>query len=246
MKLPCRKTEKTMSAGYSDFCGTGAGGMNSMVWDVYELTDRKSHYYYILKNNVDQVAIARYASVYIGDDEPKERMGMDELMESVFGIVSEKDIRSVTLTRCRPVSEENPEVLMAMYTTPAEKQQILEVLSRNRVIYNVWEGVDEEQNALPEWYSVEKLKDGGWYDATSAMPENCYLMTIENRYREEMILGVVALEEEVRVFVDIDVKGIIQRKRVSDDLIICYEENHCIGLLPEQQKQVSEWIRLAE
>lgn len=239
LDLPCRKTGKIMSNGYSDFCGTGVGP----YWNVYELTDRKSHYYYILKDNAGQMAIARYVSVWNGYEAQEDRLGTDTICKEIFGVETAKDIRSVTLERYQAKSESDPERLMAMYTSKRDKENILSVFGRKNSIYQV--GENEEEDVTEKSHSDEKLSEKSWADAIADTPENCYLLGIENKYHETFLLGIVAVGENVQVFVDIHGKG-TQEKMVLGDVVLLSDAMYYAELSDEQKKQIGEWIKKAE
>lgn len=243
---------KTMSAAgglEGGICGTG---IDWTVWNVYELSDRDSNYYYILKDNGEQIALARYAgvSMYVKED---NRADVEEVCKKVYGIESAKDIRTVTLERYQSKSENNPEKLVAMYTKEQSKKYILSLFQQNNIIREAWEGYDEEEgnetNADVRWQPIEKLKQKGWKDAVELMPENCYLLALENKYHENFLMGVVKEGDKVQIFVDMKQQtGYTTSQAQSDEITETTFDGdaYCVQLSSETQKEIADWIDKAE
>lgn len=233
-----QKTGERMSSSILSHCGVS----EPMGWDVYELSDRKSHYYYILKDGAGQVAIARYAVCRTSWNDKQERAGTDTICEDIFGMKAVEDVRAVTLERYQARSKNEPEKLVAIYTGESEKQKILSIFQRNNLIRSVYEGMPDTEggeSALPEWCSIKELYGKGWKDAVSIMPEKCFLLALENRYQENFLMGVVVDGKNVQIFVDLK----SERNSNGGQEDGTFENDaYCVELSKEQQQQISDWI----
>lgn len=220
------KSLKEMTQSWGGCCM----GYDLTVWNAYELSDRDSHYYYILKDDSGQLAIARYAGAEIGN-EKKDRADTEEVCKKIFGIESAKDIRSITLERYQAKSKEEPEKLVAMYVGEQEKSYILSFFRQDNLIYNVREKGEQgdEGYADVRWQPIEKLRSKKWEDAVKLMPQNCYLLALENKYHENFLVGVVKDGDRVQIFTD-----------------MMHGQEQCMQLSSEEQEEIAQWIDKAE
>lgn len=144
------------------------------TWQVYQLSDRKSSCYYILKDKEENMAIAKYVYAWQG------AKGKD-ILEDKFAIQKAKDIRSVTLERYKARSKENTDRIVAIYTKEQEKANILQMVEK--IVSNSDELKGSDQEAFNAHFA-------SWKETTSKRPQDCYYLTIENRQKEKWILGV--------------------------------------------------------
>lgn len=226
------------------YCGTGE---DTGIWDVYELSDRNSRYYRILKKKSGQVAIARFVPSCLPENQKGEKEGTDTICRDIFGMNTAKEVRAVTLERYQAKTKEDPETLVAVYTRDLEKETILSVFWENNLIRSI-ESSDrnKEERVSPEWSSIKEIDGKGWGEAVCVMPENCFWLTLENRYHEKFVMGVVVSGENVQIFAGADLKknGEALRENGEDNAMkdtVC-----CVDLSKEQQKQISAWISRAD
>lgn len=228
----------------------GADCWNDMdwtVWNVYELSDRDSNYYYILKDNGEQVALARYAGVRLSGNED-ERTDAEGVCKEIYDIESAKDIRSITLERYQAKSENDSEKLVAMYTEEQAIDYILSFFQQNNVIRSAWEGSEDEE-ADVRWQPIEELRQKGWKDAVGLMPENCYLLALENKYHENFLMGVVKEGEKVQIFVDMAQQIGNTTLQIQSDVFAEMDfdvDVYCLQLSAKTQKEIADWIDKAE
>lgn len=255
LEISYSKTEQTMFSQNSDskagekdtFCGTGA---DAALWNVYRLSDRESSYYYILKDNAGQMALAKFAGVCTFYGGNSDRAGTDTICREVYSIESAKDVRSITLTRVQEKGKDEPEKLMAVYTRKQEKENIISILLQRNVIRDIQEGSEVEAGGEEKHrrnqQSIEALYGKDWKEAIEVMGEKCYILSIENRYHENFCLGVAVEGEAVQVFTGIFAQKELSSTTLADGEAFIYRDTRCVELSEEQQKQIQGWIAAAE
>lgn len=150
------------------------------TWKVYQLSDRKSHCYYILKDKDENMAIAKYVFAWQG------LKGKDVLKDK-FAIQKGEDIRSVTLERYRARSKENTDRIVAVYTKEQEKANILQAIKK------INQNSKEPKAGKEDGFNAHEVS---WDEISSKKPADCYYLTIENRQKEKWILGVYCSGKE--------------------------------------------------
>ena len=221
--------------------------IGGVEWEVYSLSDRESRYYYVLKNGNNDYALARYAGVRLEKD-GEERADVEEVCKEIYGITSAKDIRSVTLERYEGKSEAEPDKLIAVYTKEKEKETVLSLFQQENTIYGAWEGYQHgyvDESIQP----IKELQKVGWKEAIEYMPENCYLLAIENKYHENFLIGIVKEGDQVQIFVDTQQQRGNKEYYMASDVVANVGSDtdiYCVQLFEKEQKEIAKWIRRAE
>ena len=218
----------------------------SREWEAYRLSDRESKYYYVLKNGNGDVALARYAGVRL-EKTGEERADMEKICKDVYGIASAKDIRSITLERYQGKSNAEPDKLMAVYTKEEDKAQILSFFCQDNKIHGIWEEGEGFKDV--SWQPIDALQKKGWKEAVEEMPEKCYLIALENKYRENFLMGAVKEGEKVQVFVDMQQqRGNTKYYRLNDVVIdVGVDINvYCAEFSEKGQQEIAGWIQKAD
>ena len=81
------------------------------------------------------------------------------------------------------------------------------------------------------------------------MPEKCYLIALENKYRENFLMGVVKEGEKVQVFVDMQQqRGNTKYYRLNDVVIdVGVDINvYCAEFSEKWQQEIAGWIQKAD
>jgi len=221
--------------------------IGGVEWEVCSLSDRESRYYYVLKNGNNDYALARYAGVRLEKD-GEERADLEEVCKEIYGIASAKDIRSITLERYQGKSEAEPDKLIAVYTKEKEKEAILSFFRQENTIYGAWEGYQHgyvDESIQP----IKELQKVGWKEAIDCMPEKCYLLVIENKYHENLLMGIVKDEDQVQIFVDTQQQRGNEEYYMASDVVLNVGSDtdvYCVQLFEKEQKEIAKWIRKAE
>lgn len=216
-------------------------------WEVYNLSDRDSRYYCVLKNGNGDYALARYAGVRLEKD-GQERADMEEVCREVYNITDAEDIRSITLERYQGKSKAEPDKMIAVYTKEKEKEGILSFFQQENTIYGAWEAYSHgyADNSLQPITELQKL---GWQEAVEYMPENCYLLALENVYHENLLMGIVKDGEQVQIFVDMQQQRGNTKYYMLSDVVFDVGSDidvYCVQLSEDEQKEIAKWIRNAE
>lgn len=216
-------------------------------WEVYNLSDRDSRYYCVLKNGNGDYALARYAGARLEKD-GQERADMQEVCREVYNITDAEDIRSITLERYQGKSKAEPDKLVAVYTKEKEKEGILSFFQQENTIYGAWEAYSHgyADNSLQPITELQKL---GWQEAAEYMPENCYLLALENVYHENLLMGIVKDGEQVQIFVDMQQQRGNTKYYMLSDVVFDVGSDidvYCVQLSEDEQKEIAKWIRNAE
>lgn len=216
-------------------------------WEIYNLSDRDSRYYCVLKNGNGDYALARYAGARLEKD-GEERADMEEICREIYGITDAADIRSITLERYQGKSEAEPDKLIAVYTKEKEKEHILSFFQQENKIYGAWEGYSHG-GADSSIQPIAELQKAGWKEAVEYMPEKCYLLALENVYHENFLMGIVKDEDKVQIFVDMQQqRGNTKYYMLSDVVFDVGSDTdvYCVQLSEAEQEEIAQWIRSAD
>lgn len=148
-------------------------------WKAYSLCDRDTKQYYILQNEMGDMAIAKYCGINLYSGAEK-RDSVKGVLKNIFGITTAEDVRSISLERCKAKSEAEPDKLIEAYVGTEEKQNILSYFGEDSLILSLQEC---HEDAIPEL-------------------DDAYYLGIENQYHEVYVMTIVKKGEKVQVFAD--------------------------------------------
>lgn len=173
-------------------------------WKVYQLSDRKSGYYYILEDDDANMAIAQYDSIGLC----KNKTTGYNICNDIFAMDSEKSVRSITLERFQARSTENSDRILSVYTSDADKKEILNRVMQAKLVEKTNQDVIDTLEKKSG--STTKATDvvATWAEITKEVPKTCYYLTIENDLEEKWVLGIVDGEDDFLVFTDIQSENI--------------------------------------
>ena len=136
---------------------------------------------------------------------------------------------------------------MAVYTKEEDKAQILSFFCQDNKIHGIWEEGEGFKDV--SWQPIDALQKKGWKEAVEEMPEKCYLIALENKYRENFLMGVVKEGEKVQVFVDMQQqRGNTKYYRLNDVVIdVGVDINvYCAEFSEKGQQEIAGWIQKAD
>lgn len=175
-------------------------------WSIYQLSDRKSCYYYILQDADGNMAIARYDSM----ENMTGSANGKKISSTIFDIAAVKSVRSITLERFQARSEDNPDRILSVYTSEDEKKEILERIMQAKI----------KQSTTKEVMDIVGGADSdvvdAWSEITENTPDNCYYLTIENKMEEQWGLGIVNREDDFIILTDLKAKDNTKTVCLSD------------------------------
>lgn len=225
--IDCRKQNISLVGSAADmgsFCGTG---MEIDSREVYQLSDRGSQLYLILKEKDDKtVSLAKYAGVDSGTVSQEVATGKD-IIQDIYGIKSADDIRSITIERYQERSTNDTEKMVAMYTNLKEKKVFLSTFGKENQV-----AIFKEGNVKKDVMRFIAGTEGKtWEEVSKKFPKKCYLLAIENKMEENWVMGILIEKDNVQIYIDTS----------ADD-----EQVRCLVLEDEEQKWLSEMIKEAD
>lgn len=222
--IDCKKQDISLVGSAADmgsFCGTGTASDSR---EVYQLSDRGSRLYLILKEKDNKtVSLAKYVGADSGT-ELQEAVTSKDIIQDIFGIKSADDIRSVTIERYQERSKNDTEKMVAMYTNSKEKKAFLSVFGKENQVAIFKKGIAKKD----VMQFVAGTEGKTWEEVSKKFPKKCYLLAIENEMEENWVMGILIEKDNVQIYVDTS----------ADD-----EQVRCLVLEDEEQKWLSETIK---
>lgn len=198
--IDCHKTEKKLEVYTSE--------MESLVYEtgktiddreVYQLSDRLSEEYFVLKEDGELVGLAKYVGT-TSESVIQGTVSSKEICEDIFGLTSVEKVRSITLERFQERSKDNTDKLLAIYTKSKQQKEFLSrFIKENKIILDTKAFNMQNEKTMQ---LIEGTYGKTWEEVTKEMPEKCYLLGFENIYRETWVMGLIVEGNSVQIYID--------------------------------------------
>lgn len=237
---------------------------------VYQIAGRKSRQFILVKDGSNQISLGKFIgyqcwqgeAVTDNDNVEGQRDVTGGVLEKVLGIYSPEDIRSVTFERSQPLSKDDSEKLVAMWTNQEGKEWFYQFFSNNCEIWNpspfgeetvVEEVQGRKEEGMPITFDKNLYQ---WKSQVlEKMPEKTFYLGIENRLQETLVLGVVLEKEKVELWIepleewgeeDLE-KGtaVSSSEKGNKERIQAEKRKGVICLTAKEQKNLSEVLQKA-
>lgn len=238
---------------------------------VYQIAGRESCQFILVKDSSNQISLGKFIGYqywqgvavtdYDGiEGQERERYGTRQVLEKVLGIYSPEDIRSVTFERSQPLSKDDSEKMVAMWTNKEGREWFYQFFSGDCEIWNpspAGEETAEEMQEIKEEGMPITCNDSLYQwesQVLEKMPEKAFYLGIENRLHETLVLGVVLEEEKVELWIEPMEEGSDRIKGVAavpsqgkgnGDVIQVEKRKGVLRFSTEEQKNLSEVLQKA-